>query len=71
MNKPVTGETTPEFIKSSYSVPEGECVDASIQKNYAIVRDSKDPNGLSLIFNRKEWLDFINRVKNGELDLDR
>jgi Domain of unknown function (DUF397) len=33
------------------------------------VRDSKDPSGAVLTFNRREWDAFLLGVRNGEFDL--
>ncbi|MFG2064435.1 MULTISPECIES: DUF397 domain-containing protein [unclassified Micromonospora] len=34
------------------------------------LRDSKDPEGPVLLFNRAGWLGFISGTKNGQFDLD-
>jgi Domain of unknown function (DUF397) len=60
------------FFKSSFSSGEGSgCVEAAMDEDHIAVRDSKDPAGGILVFNRREWTAFIEGVKRGEFDLNR
>ena len=56
--------------KSSRSSPNGgDCVEvADNLPDIVAVRDSKDPAGPALIFNRSEWHAFIEGVKAGEFN---
>ena len=54
--------------KSSFSVE--SCVQYTELRDGSVgVRDSKDPNGPKLQFNRKEWKAFVDGVKAGEFDV--
>lgn len=60
------------FFKSSFSPPrDGGCVEVAMDEDRIAVRDSKDPDGGILVFNRREWNAFIEGVKRGEFDLNR
>jgi hypothetical protein len=61
-------ETT-TFYKSSRSLTNGQCVEVADVPDGMLVRDSKNPTGPVLEFNRLEWIAFIEGVKNGEFDL--
>ncbi|WP_395111501.1 DUF397 domain-containing protein [Actinomadura sp. SCN-SB] len=58
------------WFKSSLSEGGGDCVEATLLTAIA-VRDSKDPEGPSLIFTAAEWNAFVAAVKVGEFDLHR
>ncbi|SDH31438.1 protein of unknown function [Pseudonocardia oroxyli] len=45
------------------------CVDVSIGTGAVRVRDSKDPEGPTLLFTEVEWSAFLRGVANGEFDL--
>ncbi|MFJ9950321.1 DUF397 domain-containing protein [Kitasatospora sp. NPDC091207] len=54
--------------KSSYSGAQSECVEVSDGLADAIpVRDSKDPAGPVLLFDRVAWAAFIRAVKSGAI----
>jgi hypothetical protein len=57
--------------KSSYSGSNGgNCVEVAIFPNPAVgVRDSKNPEGASLLFAPDEWGVFVAGIKAGEFDL--
>jgi hypothetical protein len=53
--------------KSSYS---GNCVEVGmLSEDSRAVRDSKNPGGPKLRFNRDEWRAFTTSIKRGELGL--
>ncbi|MFD8315771.1 DUF397 domain-containing protein [Kitasatospora purpeofusca] len=62
--------TEPEWFKSSYSSNGGNCVEvaANLATSAGIVpiRDSKDPEGPSLIFPAAEFSMFLSAVRDGE-----
>jgi hypothetical protein len=57
--------------KSSYSGNNGgNCVEVARNMPDAVaVRDSKDPEGLRLVFTPDEWRVFVAGIKAGEFDL--
>lgn len=60
----VTGE--PKFRKSSFS-PTDNCVEIARSGDRMLVRDSKNPDGPVLAYNRGEWDAFTAGVQAGEL----
>lgn len=54
--------------KSSASTS-GQCVEVSLQEEYVLVRDSKDPDGTVLRFTPGEWTAFLIGVNRGEFNL--
>ena len=54
------------YSKSSLSGNNGSCVETHIHGDQIHVRDSKDPDGPYLTFNRDEWLAFLGGVELGE-----
>ncbi|MCQ4045490.1 DUF397 domain-containing protein [Streptantibioticus rubrisoli] len=59
--------TTAYWRKSSYSnVDGGECVEvADNVPGHIPVRDSKDPQGPTLLFTAEAWNAFVRAVKSG------
>jgi hypothetical protein len=57
-----------EWVKSSFSVPQGNCVEVGVLPDGGMaVRDSKDNgSGPVLGFTREEWAAFTDGVKAGE-----
>jgi hypothetical protein len=55
--------------KATYSGENG-CVEARAEHDHVYLRDSKDPEGPILTFNRAEWLAFVAGVRNDEFDLE-
>ena len=53
--------------KSSYSVPNGNCVEMARVPDGAAVRDSKDQTGPVLRFTADAWFAFLAGVKAGKL----
>ena len=57
-----------QWRKSSYSGNSGNCVEvADNLAGIVVVRDSKNPDGVKLVFTRAEWVIFVNRVERGEI----
>jgi hypothetical protein len=66
----VTTQTTPDLSramwrKSTRSNYSGECVEVANLTHHIAVRDSKDPVGPKLIFNRQNWRQFTEAVREG------
>lgn len=56
------------WAKSSRSGNNGNCVEvAFLSEGNVALRDSKDPEGPVLRFNRGEWSAFVDGVVDGEL----
>jgi hypothetical protein len=61
--------TTHQFRKSSFSGPQGDCVElADLGGGIVGVRDSKDPDGPILRFTRAEIDAWLAGTKAGEFD---
>jgi len=54
-----------QWRKSSYSGNTGNCVEVAILDGAAVVRDSKDQDGLKLFIKRGQWNAFIEFLKGG------
>lgn len=52
--------------KSSYSGPNGNCVEVAETPDLVLVRDSKDPAGPVLEFSTPQWREFVARLMAGE-----
>lgn len=64
-NDDLTGLT---WTKSSHSGNDSNCVEvAFLSDDRVALRDSKDPHGPVLRFNRGEWSAFVNGITDGEL----
>ncbi len=64
-----TPGSAPNWIKSSLSFSNGNCVEvASLPSGQIGVRDSKDPAGPVLRFTSGEWHAFLGGARNGEFD---
>jgi hypothetical protein len=57
------------FRKSSFSNPDGGCVEVGVIDGYLRVRDTKNPGGPELAFTSREWDAFVRGVRAGEFDL--
>jgi hypothetical protein len=63
------GNSSDNWIKSSYSSHNGNCIEVSgLASDRIRVRDSKNPQGGILNFTTAEWDAFIGGVCNGEFD---
>lgn len=60
--------STARWFKSSYSSNNGTCVETAFLPDAVAVRDSKDPDGGTLIVDAAAWTDFIAGVKAGAFD---
>jgi Domain of unknown function (DUF397) len=54
------------FRRSSFCTDAHGCVEVSIADDRVRIRDSKDPEGAKLTFDRAEWSAFVEGVKAGE-----
>ncbi|KRV50029.1 toxin [Wenjunlia vitaminophila] len=55
--------------KSSHSMNGGECVEFAVPGTSTVaVRDSKDPQGPSLLFSSDAWTAFVTEVGQGRFD---
>jgi len=62
-------EGQPEWVKSSLSFANGNCVEvASLPGDEIGVRNSRDADGPVLRFTPDEWQAFVGGVRNGEFD---
>ncbi len=61
--------TVPDWIKSSLSYGNGNCVEvAGLSGDIIMVRDSKNAKSPVLGFTPGEWDAFVGGVRNGEFD---
>lgn len=58
-----------EWIKSSWSGNQGNCVEVRLDGETVQVRDSKNSDGPVLTFTHDEWVAFTGGAKDGEFDL--
>ncbi|MGP3922016.1 DUF397 domain-containing protein [Streptomyces sp. 8N616] len=57
------------WVKSTYSNPNGECVELALLPGGDIaLRNSRDPGGPALIYTRNEIEVFLRGAKDGEFD---
>ncbi|HTX81669.1 MAG TPA: DUF397 domain-containing protein [Streptosporangiaceae bacterium] len=58
-----------EWRKSSASNPSGNCVEAAALLDGSVaLRNSRQPDGVALVYTRAEIAAFIAGVRNGEFD---
>jgi hypothetical protein len=66
---PSTDLSRAAWRKSSRSNGSGDCVEvADNLPGVVAVRDSKNPTGPALVFDRAEWSAFVDGVRAGEFD---
>jgi Domain of unknown function (DUF397) len=58
-----------QWRKSSRSHDQGACVEIAPVDNLIVVRDSKDPYGPRIAFDREQWRVLAGRIVSGGLDL--
>lgn len=59
---------TKTWFKSSYSVANSACIEVAVDADTRILmRDSKNPSGDILTFDRNGWNAFIEDVRSGRL----
>jgi hypothetical protein len=63
-----TSETSATWVKSSLSFANGNCVEVQDGRGAVRVRNSRDPQGGTLVFTPEEWDAFLRGVRNGEFD---
>ncbi len=63
------GHSLPGWRKSSRCATSG-CVEVARVGDSVLVRDSKDPDGPVLTFDREEWTAFLAGAAAGEFSLD-
>jgi hypothetical protein len=69
-NRPGTPGSGPQWVKSSLSLSNGNCVEvADLPEGGIGIRDSKDPEGPVLRFTAGEWYAFLGGARNGEFDI--
>lgn len=51
------------WFKSSYSSNPGGCVEVARTSLAVGVRDTKDPDGVTLVFDRNRWTHFLRSLK--------
>ena len=61
---------TGAWFKSSFTGGQNACVEAALIPGYAGVRDTKDREGGTLVFNQARWSAFLADVKAGNRDLN-
>ncbi|TDD05898.1 DUF397 domain-containing protein [Saccharopolyspora terrae] len=52
-----------KWFKSSYSATQDECVEVAITSTAIGVRDTKDRNGGTLVFDSTTWSTFLTHLK--------
>lgn len=67
MNHPRSG-THLQWRKSSYSSETANCVEVALSSALVGVRDSKNPEGATLVYSAGSWGDFVSAVRGGEFD---
>ncbi|MEU2040976.1 DUF397 domain-containing protein [Nocardia niwae] len=62
----VVGGVGAEWFKSSHSATQADCVEVAFLSSGQVgLRDSKDPDGPTLVFDPGEWDAFTTRVHAG------
>jgi len=60
-------DITAPWVKSSYSGPQGNCVEiAFLAGGEVAMRNSRHPGGAALVFTGAEWEAFLNGARDGE-----
>ena len=65
----MSGPQDAPFRKSSFSAPDGGCVEVGVAGGRLLVRDTKNREGAVLSFTPQEWDAFVRSVRAGEFDL--
>lgn len=53
-----------DWFKSSYSSGDNNCVECALAPNIVPVRDSKNPNGPTLIATKTSWNAFVKHIRS-------
>lgn len=67
MDSDVRGATA--WRKSRHSMSNGNCVEAAVDLNGVMVRDSANPEGAILGYTAQAWRVFLMQAKTGEFDV--
>lgn len=59
---------TGTWRKATCSTGAGACVEVAPTVDGVVLRDSKQPNGAVLAYDRAEWRAFLTGVKHGDFD---
>jgi hypothetical protein len=66
----IGSEITALWVKSSYSGPQGNCVEVAHLAGGAVaVRNSRQPDEAALIFTAAEWDAFVRGARDGEFGI--
>jgi Domain of unknown function (DUF397) len=66
-NGSIASDIAGPWVKSSYSGPQGNCVEVARLADGAVaVRNSRHPDGPALIFTTAEWDAFLSGATDGE-----
>jgi len=66
-NDSIASDIAGPWVKSSYSGPQGNCVEVARLADGAVaVRNSRHPDGPALIFTTAEWDAFLSGATDGE-----
>ena len=55
--------TEAQWVTSSYTTNSRACVEVALASEVAGVRDSKDRDGGTLVFDREQWRSFVAGIK--------
>ena len=64
------GLSCTHWRKSSRSASGSQCVEIGYTRWLIFARDSKNPTGPTLACSQIQWTEFLNAVKNNDLNLD-
>jgi Domain of unknown function (DUF397) len=56
------------WLKARASTANGECVEIASTAGRIAIRDSKDPDGLILVYTSGEFRAFLDSTRNGKFD---
>jgi len=63
-------EISAPWVKSSYSGPQGNCVEvARLADGGVAMRHSRHPDGPALVFTGAEWVAFLSGARDGEFEI--
>jgi Domain of unknown function (DUF397) len=66
-NGTAASEISASWVKSSYSGPQGNCVEvARLADGGVAMRHSRHPDGPALVFTGAEWDAFLSGARDGE-----